>query len=54
MKPLISFLLLINGLLLTLPNVYSFVNDLDKGHGYLILIIGLLSIVFGIWIWFED
>jgi hypothetical protein len=54
MKGLISFLLIVGGAVHAIPEFGEMIRDLIGGANYIQLVIGLLSIVLGIWIWFED
>ena len=54
MKGLISFLLILGGAAHAIPEFNTMIQDLIGGANYIQLVIGLLSIVLGIWIWFED
>lgn len=54
MKGLISFLLILGGAAHAIPEFNNMIRDLIGGSNYIQLVIGLLSIMLGIWIWFED
>nr|MBI4156587.1 hypothetical protein [Candidatus Woesearchaeota archaeon] len=52
MKVWVSLLLLVGGLVHLIPKLYVWLSDLTGGTPWIQIIVGLISVVVALWMWF--